>query len=85
MPCVAVAAALLAAEPKAKARHTLIADQWEDIVSELEKVRKRCHDKKPEMDSAVLARLDMMCIQSSTWIGVTFNDFKVSHACAYMM
>ena len=83
MPCVAVAAAFLEAEPRAKARHTLIADQWEDIASELEKVRKRCHDKK--MDSAVLARLDMMCTGSSTWIGVTFDDFKVSHACAYMM
>ena len=83
MPCVAVAAALLAAEPKAKARHTLIADQWEDIASELEKVRKRCHDKK--MDSAVLARVDMMCLESATWMGITFNGFKVSHACAYMM
>ena len=57
MPCVAVAAAFLEAEPRAKARHALIADQWEDIASELEKVCQRCHDKK--MDSAVLARLDM--------------------------
>jgi len=75
---VDVAAAFLEAEPKAKARHSLIADQWEDIASELEKVRKRCHDKK--MDSAVLARVDMMCLQSSTWIGITFNDFKEWHS-----